>query len=434
MAIGLDQARDMAVAALRAGDPGLAIALARGLLKADPDDFVALYVLATAEAGLGRPTASRKAAARAFRLGDTDTARFRSAQLAARMAYEEDRYSLSQLWLRRAAIHAPDDNAAATVAKDYRLLRRINPWSVRLQVDIRPSSNVNKGADTALQIIDGVPVTGYLSGSAQALSGLITAVDLASSYRIAGSARHDTRLMGRLYVQRVALSAEARDQAPEASGSDFGTTFAEGGLRHVWTTGDRGSATAEVTLGEAWAAGERSFRFSRLDLSHAWQLGGGHMLSLSALAETRYMARYATNDAHILGLGARWRKRLGNGDTLDVTLAWRDSAAAHDNGSYTSGSLRTEYELGRPVGPVTLSGAVILGQTDYPDFISGGFIRVPGGRQDQSIYGEINMMFHEVEFAGFAPMLRLRAGEKDSNDTRYSMNELTLSLGFRSKF
>ena len=35
--VGLDQARDMAVQALKAGDPGLAIALARGLLQANPD-------------------------------------------------------------------------------------------------------------------------------------------------------------------------------------------------------------------------------------------------------------------------------------------------------------------------------------------------------------------------------------------------------------
>ena len=39
-----------------------------------------------------------------------------------------------------------------------------------------------------------------------------------------------------------------------------------------------------------------------------------------------------------------------------------------------------------------------------------------------------------LKFAGFSPMLRLRAGEKDSNDSRYSMNEVSLSLGFRSKF
>ena len=434
LSLGLGQAREMAVQALKAGDPGLAIALARGLIKADPQDFVAHYVLASAEAGLNRPDASRKAAAQAFKYADTPTARFRSAQLAARMAYAQDRYSLSQLWLRRAAIHAPDDGAEDAVARDYRLLRRINPWSVRLQVDVRPSSNVNKGADSALQIIDGVPVTGYLGGSAQALSGLITSVDLYSAYRIDSTDRSSTSVLGRVYMQRVALSAEAKDQAPDASGSDFGTTFAEAGLRHIWQTGPRGAASAAVTLGEAWAAGERSFRFARLNADHGWNLGRGHRVELSALTESRYMARYATNDARVWGLGASWTKRLTNGDRLDVTLAWRDTDAQHPNGTYTSASLRTEYELGRPVGPVTLSGAVILGYTDYPDFVSGGFIQVPGGRQDESIYGEINMMFQDVDFAGFVPMLRLRAGEKDSNDSRYSMKEFTLSVGFRSKF
>lgn len=432
--VGLDQARDMAVQALKAGDPGLAIALARGLLQANPDDFVAHYVIANAEAQQHHPDAGRRAAARAYHLARTPTARFRSAQLAAQLAYQEHHYTLSQYWLRRAAIHAPDDRAKTAVAKDYRVLRRLNPWSVRFQADLRPSNNVNKGADTALQIIDGVPVTGYLSGSAQALSGLITSYDFATSYRIDRTERSETAVLGRLYIQRVALSDEARDQAPDVDNSDFATTYAEASLRHVWAAGARGTASLTGSLGEAWSGGERSFRFSRLNVDRSWWLAGGHRLGVNAMAETRFLARYKTNDASILGLGALWRKDLRNGDALDVAVAWRDTRADHRNGTYTSASLRTEYELGRPVGPVRLSAGLILGYSDYPDFISGGFIDVPGGRQDKSIYGEINMMFHQVEFAGFSPMLRLRAGEKDSNDSRYSMNEVSLSLGFRSKF
>ncbi|MGV6847026.1 MAG: tetratricopeptide repeat protein [Marinibacterium sp.] len=437
VALGLDAARELAVEALRNNDPGLAIGLARGLLQAEPNDFVAYYILGSAQAQLNRPQQSRKAAARAFRLGDTKTARFRSAQLAAQMAYREQRYSLSQFWLRRAAVHAPDAAAKAVVARDYKILRQINPWSFRVQTDLRPSSNVNKGADTALQIIDGVPVTGVLSGAARALSGVIGSVDVAASYRLDQTATSATSILGRLFVQRVALSADARGQAPTASDSDFASTFAEASLRHGFAVGPaekRGSASVELTLGEAWYGGDRSFRFARLGGDRTWRQKNGATWQLSALYESRFMAVNSVNKAEILGLGGEWSRPLANGDRLILSFALRDTQADHPNGTYWSGSVRSEYQWARPVGPARLSAGLILGYSDYPDFISAGLFTVPGGRQDGSAYADISATFYKIEYAGFAPVLRLRAGQKKSNDSRYSLKEVSLSLGIQSNF
>ena len=44
------------------------------------------------------------------------------------------------------------------------------------------------------------------------------------------------------------------------------------------------------------------------------------------------------------------------------------------------------------------------------------------------------MLFDQLDYAGFAPMLRLRAGRKSSNDSRYDIRELSVSLGIESKF
>lgn len=437
VALSLEDARAIAVEALKQNDPGTAIRLANGLLQADPNDFVAHYILATAYSYLDRPKTSRKSAARAYRLGESKTARFNSAQLAARMAFSEKRYSLSQFWLRRAAIHAPNDQSKSVVARDYEVLRRINPWAFRVQVDLRPSSNVNKGSDTALQIIDGVPVTGTLSGSARALSGLIGSLDVAASYRLTQSETSATSLRGRLYAQRVALSSEAKALAPRASNSDFASTYAEATLRHDFAVGPaekRGVASVDASLGEAWYGGDRSFRFTRISADRTWRLQGGSRLRMDAILENRFMAASPVNDARVLGLGGDWRRPLANGDAITLSFALRDSDAQHPNGTFWSGSFRTEYEWSKPIGPVRLSAGLILGYSNYPDFLSAGFIRVPGGRQDQSIYGDVSMMFHKLEYAGFAPMLRLRAGQKESNDSRYNMNEVSLSLGFQSKF
>ena len=85
------------------------------------------------------------------------------------------------------------------------------------------------------------------------------------------------------------------------------------------------------------------------------------------------------------------------------------------------------------MGPVKLDLALTLGYSDYPNYQS-GFIVVPGGRQDKSIYADVNLMFENWDYAGFAPSLRIRAGRTSSNDSRFQTRELSIGLGIQSKF
>jgi hypothetical protein len=444
--INLEQARQLAVYALRSGDPGLAIQVSRGLLQADPRDPVAYFVIAQAHAGLNQPNLGRRAAARAYRYSDTETDRFQAAQLAARMAYREGRLSLAQVWLRRTAQYAPGEREEAAVARDYRVLRAINPWAFRLSADLRPSSNVNNGADTALNLIDGTPDGGSIPVAGRALSGLIGSLDISSSYRLRANQNSRTSLGGRLYIQRVALSAAAKDlltSGPSIPGqtpvrnSDFASTYAEVSLRHAFAVGDEeqgGSAVVELAVGESWYGQERSYRFSRLRAERTWNPGQkATRVTLSAMAENRNKARYSTNEAQILGLGAEVQRRLGNGDQIGLTIALRDTNAASRNGTFSSASMRTSYKFAKPIGPAKLSAGLVLGYSDYPSFIFTIPPRVLR-RQDKSIYGDISLFFDKYDYAGFAPVLRFRAGRKTSNFSRFESRELSVSLSIRSKF
>lgn len=435
--VTIEQGAALTAQALRIGRPDVALKLSDALLQARPKDPLIHFMRATAQTQLGQAGPGRRSAARAYRLSDDPGDKFQAAQLAARLALQEERPTLAQIWLRRTAIHAPDDKAKALIARDYKVLRRINPWSFRLRGELRPSSNINNGADTALQVIDGVPVTGRLSGGAQALSGVIGSLDIATSYRLRQSDRSMTSVGGRLYVQRVRFSDEAREMAPEVDNSDYASTYGEVSLRHAFAVGPEGmggSAAVDVALGTSWWGGERNYDFARVGGERTWRLSDGSRIRAHASAETRFSARYRTNDADILGIGLRYFVPLDNGDSMTATLALRDSDAEHPNGSYRSASLRLAYGLGRPIGPVRVDAGLVLGYTDYPEYLSAGFIRVPGGRQDESIYGDINLFFDRYDYAGFAPMLRLRAGRKSSNDSRFDITEYTVSLGIESKF
>jgi hypothetical protein len=439
--ISLEQARQLAIYALQNGDPGLAIRVSRGLLQADPRDPLAYFVIAQAHAGLNQPNLGRRAAARAYRFTKDDGSRFQAAQLAAKMAYLEGKPSLAQVWLRRTALYAPGESEERAVARDYRALRAINPMSFRLRLDARPSNNVNNGSDTALNIIDGIPDGGTTPAVGRALSGVIGSVDLAGTYRLRGDKASSTTLGGRLYVQRVALSNAARDllaSAPVRVGnSNFASTYGEVSLRHVFAVGDvdkGGTAVVELAVGESWYAQDRSYRFTRLQGERRWRTGQGRtQITLLAQAEDRTKARYSANEARILGLGAKVQRRLDSGDSVGVTLALRDTDAANDNGTFTSVSMRTNYSFARSVGPAKLSTGLVLGYSDYPVY-NLTFPPRPFPRTDKSIYADVSLFFDRYDYAGFAPLLRIRTGKKFSNFSRFESRELSVSLSVQSKF
>lgn len=434
--ITLDEAREVAVEALAEGDPGLAIQIARGLLQADPHDATAHFIIANAYAQSGRLKNGRKAAAQAYRDADQSIDKFRAADLAAKLAFAEKRYSVTQLWLRRAAVHAPTRQAEEQIGKDYRVLRQVNPLSLRFRSDLRPSSNVNNGSDTALNIIDGVPDGGSLSGSARALSGLKFSVDLGAAYRLRRNENSATSIAGRLYVERVALSSDAKAQAPNVTGSDFANTYGELALSHVFATGGPdggGAAKLEFALGESWYAGERYYRFGRASADNSWSLGENARLKLGAWGERRYDTRFLSSDARILGFGAEYALGLNNGDIFSLTLALRDSQAKFINGTYSSASMRGEYTFREQIGPARVSLGMVLGYSHYDSFAASILIP-PSQRTDKSAYGDISFAFDEYDYAGFVPTLRLRTGRRSSNFSRFDTREFTLTLGFGSKF
>ncbi|MDK3073155.1 hypothetical protein QO034_08550 [Sedimentitalea sp. JM2-8] len=433
--LGIDQARNLAIRALESGDPGFAIQLAKGVLKADPKDALAYYIIARGYARLDNPTLARRAAGYAYRHADAGPARFEAAQLAARMAFEGENYTLSQIWLRRTAIHAPTDRDEQLVARDYRILRRINPWSLRLRAELQPSDNVNNGSDTSLNIIDGVPDEGTISGAGLALSGLIGSLDIAPGYRLHSDSNSLITLGARLYLQRVSLSSGAKATAPDATGSDFGSTYAELSLAHAFALGPAdGSAQMafDLAFGESWYGGERNYRFARLGGEHRSALFSTARLTLRAEAERRYNARYRTNDARLLSLGADYGKVFKNGDVLNLALALQDADAVSINGTYSTASMRASYTLGRAVGPARLSMGLVMGYTRYDEFLFSINGAVP--RTDKSLYGDLTLIFDRYDYAGFVPTLRLRGGRKDSNFSRFSAREMSLSLGISSKF
>ncbi|MAY86993.1 MAG: hypothetical protein CML02_09805 [Pseudooceanicola sp.] len=432
LALTLPQARALAVHALNTGDAPLALRLTGGLLQANSDDMTAHYLRAAAYARMNRPHEGRRSAARAYRHAKTREDKLRSSQLAAQLAYAEDRPSLAQIWLRRSAIHTATQREQDLLARDYRILRQRNPWSFSLRGEIRPSNNVNNGADSARNIIDGIPDFGFLPAAAQALSGKIGTVDAVAGYRLRQSETSQTTLSGRLYIQRVSLSSASQARVPQLTNSDFGSTYAEASLEHRFKAGD-GAAGVQFSLGESWYGGDRNFRLARLGGDRFWRVGESSQLIVNGFAETRFASRTLTNDGTSFGMGATYRHQLGTGDTLSLSLQLRDTEATAPNGTFQTASLRAGYDFGRAFGPMRISTALQVGQTEYDAYRASLFIPATA-RSDTSVTGDVTLFFEDYDYAGFAPTVRISAGRRSSNFSMFSSSEFSVSLGIRSKF
>ena len=429
----LDEARTVAEQALQAGDPDIALQVAAGLLRVNPNDAFAHFVIAVANAQKNNLRQGRKAAAQAYRYSESSIRRFESAQLAARLSYAEGRPTLTQLWMRRAVQHAPSDEVESQIAREYAQVRTQNPWSFQIGVGLRPSDNVNNGADTGLNLIDGVPATGILSPDARALSGVIGTLDILTGYRLRGDGLSTTTLGGRLFIKQVRLSDEARAMAPMASDDDFASTYAEASLRHAFAIGSDGYGSVDLSLGRFWSGGRASYDFGRVSAMRGWRLNAQTGVTVSGLYENRLRIDPDSEDAQIYGLGARFFRRLTNGDLLSLDLTLRDINSINVNYDYSTTALRAAYNFSNPVGPVQVSTGVTFGYSDYQQF-NVGFISVPGGRQDESILADVTFLFQGIDYAGFAPTMRLQAGKSRSNVSRYDTKELSVSMGVRSKF
>ena len=440
----LDDARALAIFALQNGDPALAIRIGKGLLQANPKDADAFFILTSGYAQLGDTRASRKAAARAYRVSETRPDRLRAAELAAKAALADKRLTLTQIWLRRASINTDDAQSETLIARDYRHVRAMNPWSFRLRTGLRPSDNVNNGARSAVRVIDGVPeLDGETSADGQALSGVIGTTDLSLRYRLSQTDRARTTIGTRLYFSQVALSSEAKAalaaDGRDIDNSDFSSTVAEVSLNRDQFWGRPGATLGYgLALGSVWYGGESFFDYARVSARRRLPIADVTTLGLDTSFEFRDSAIRDSRDQTRASVGANLHHKLEGGDSVSLSVSLQDVNADEDNSSYRAAQLSGTYAFGRQMGPALVSASLNLGIRDYPRYLSVGadgiVIDVPGGRQDTSIYGDLNFFMTDFDYAGFAPSIRLRAGRQDSNDSRFDTEELSISFEIQSKF
>ncbi|MBR9653475.1 surface lipoprotein assembly modifier [Thalassovita aquimarina] len=424
-------AAGIAERALREGQPELALQLAGGLLQRDPGDAYAHFIAARALMQLKRPRAGRRAAALAYRHAGTDDEKFQAAQLAAKLALEGEQAALAQIWLRRSLLHLPDESYRDRVIADYKVLRRISPWSVSAQFSLAPSNNLNNGAEGVENLINDIYLSD-LSGDAQALSGLRATANLSFSRRLSASKSHETRLTGQYYAQRVRLSEEARAIAIDSENADFAYDHLELGLTHT-TRAKNGSLTLEAGIGRSWY-GQSPLNWSmQAGVKRGFKLSEKAGLLLSAQVQHRRYDDTLLHPVNTLDIRAEYVSKLASGNRVRLGLALNGAQSDTANSRQSRATGYLGYHLAEPVGPAKISFQAGASLQRFPDY-SVGLSPVLGGRKDRMVFGSVDFSFHRLDYAGFAPTLTVQARKTQSNFSRFDTNEVSMSFGIRSSF
>lgn len=433
LTLTLDESRALAQKALLQKQPQITLQIAQALADINPHDAHAHLMMAAAQAELDQPTPARKAAARAYRRAENPKQRLQAAQIAAEQALAEDRPSLTQIWLRRAALQTDSEMQTAALARAYARVRAINPWHVHAGLSIRPSNNVNNGANSAFAVIDGIPGTiGNIDPTSQALSGTIATLDLSARYRLRGDARSRTTLRGQVQQREVRLSDEAKDLAPTASGNDFGWTYASLGLEHAFAIGARKGDHARFSLTQAalWAADGKEYDTTQFLAERVWQPNQTNRFRLSGTLSL-FQRDPDWRDSQTYSLTGGYHRGLTNGDTLGLALTLRTSESDNANARADAASLKVSYDFDKKWGPAQASAALTLTHADYPDYT---VVSTLTGRQDNSVDASLSLFFSDYDYAGFAPKVTLRAGRRASNISVFETRNLSLQVGIQSKF
>ncbi len=427
--LSLPNAQALAVEALKQKRPKLAYRLSEGLLKANPRDGQAHYTQALAFAQVKAYGFGRRSARKAFNTARTPVQKYEAAQLASQMAYADDRLTLSQFWLRRAVQHAPTEEVRKDSIKAFRTVRAHNPLNFDLKFSVSPSDNVNNGSNSPYNIIDGVPVVGVLSPSAQAIDGIVATTDLQASYRIAYGERFMTRLTGRAYTRRVKFN----NAVPGLSGSDLSSSRLQVGVNHIMVdASERGQWEFDVTGGRTWYGDSPLYDFARLGIERHNRLGENTQLSFGSAVEFQEDETWPHNDATQYEAFAQVGYKLANGARIGGYVNYRTTETDGVNQAREQWTGIVSYTMGREIGPAKLSFQLGHSVVDYDSYRI--FLTVPGGRSDSSTFGGVTATFQDWSYMGFVPTVSLNAEQTRSNISRFDVDETSVSFGIRSEF
>ncbi|QMU57034.1 MAG: DUF560 domain-containing protein [Boseongicola sp.] len=348
--------------------------------------------------------------------------------LAADVHTRQEQYTRAQIWLRRAdQVGGDDPQRKQIVARAFQQVARRNPLSLQLSLTVRPSNNVNNGAETAEIEIGGLPFV--LDPSGVELGGYEASTGVSLSYRLSETEKHRTSLVGEVFYRRIWLGDDAKLEAPGVASSDFNYGVLITGVRHqrlIWP--ELGPSQATGLIGQSWYGDKGLARWVELQFSQSVRQEEGRGLRFGATARSEKRLDNDINSSHSLGFSADATRATENGGNYSFGIAvknvWSDSATSDHFSTQLRASRRFDDVWG--IQP-TVRGSIE--QRLYTEFTS-----VVLGRDDLSVNVGVDLVWPEVSYYGFSPRLSVDYRRTNSNVGIYDRNSFSAGLTAVSRF
>ena len=423
----LEQARALARQSLSAGNLAAAAALSDTLLDQNPEDAEMLVVRAILARSAGDTDSARAAAERAYRISNDPAVKFDAAVIMANILAREESYFAAELWVRRADQFSETEQQSEITRTLFQQVRRANPLTVELRFSIRPSNNVNNGAEELEIEIGGLPF--LLDALGQQLSGIETSAGVSLRYRLSESRDQRTEFLGEFFFRDVRLSSESSELVPFARDSDFDYGVVILGLRRaelIWP--DIGPTVISGVAGQSWYGGEALSRWVEFTARQTVVLDDFRALTFSGIARIDRRQDNPINDSEQYEIGVDYRQAIENAGSYGLGASFRAYESASGTVDRNVFEVTADRIFGR-MGAIEPRMTLTYRRENYLKF----FI-LPDGRREDSITLDVAVRFPDFSFYGFIPEATLRARSVGANVDIYDRNEYAFGVTMVSRF
>ena len=426
--MSVDAARGAAAMALQQGQSELALVLADGVLLGAPGDIQGLLIKSRALRDLGRGQEAAAPARSAFDTAEDLRDRYFAALLMAQARVSAGQRGVAQIWLRRAAEIAPDEQTRAVAVQDFRQVRRLTPWRVSLNATVAPSDNLNGAPKTNTFTFAGLP---FVNPSAVPLSGQRLVLGADYVYRIALSETRRLNFGAGLEMQRVRFSNDAKSKVPGLRNADYRQDALTLRLGYE-ARGQDGAwlAASRVSLMRRWLGEVPLSDVARLDLSYGRSLTPDVIAAVRLGLEAEQRHDAGVRDAQSRELGLSLTRRF-SGAALKLDLSQADTESESRAVARATHRAALSYALGKPVGGVLPRVTLAWEETAY-DRGPTTFWTAP--RRDEEWSVSLDVLVPSFDYYGFAPEIGVSFRDRSSNYTIYETRSTDLRLGLKSVF
>ncbi len=434
VALSPDDLRRAAMVSLRDGDAVTARRYAEALVVRDTEDRNAYLILSRAARDMGDIPPARAAARKAWALSQNDAQRYSAALIMAQVLATDGKRTRAQLWLRRAAQHAPTAALRARAQRDFGYVKQRNPWRTDLTFTLAPNSNINNGSArdrsrlnyAVSELLFGEQIEYDLDDEAQAIAGIEIGGALRTRFRFhqTPTTAHDAKLS--LSYRSFSITDDLSNDTIKGSDYAFGSIAAGYGFRHL-SDDRRHEFALDIEGGQTWYGGARYAAYLRTQAQQTVFADARRQLRFGADLERQW--GQATPDRDTIGLSASVTQAFASGNSGFVGLSARVTQSPNPGSEFSEVTLRTGLSLRKPVLGAAVQFGLGASWRDYD--ISRDS---PDGRQDNRIFADVTATFKEIDYYGFNPTVRLSASTTDSNIGLYDTNRVGLNFGIKSAF